>query len=111
MIWLGYAGFSGAIVISIAMLASIIGVQTDVVLSIAARAAGALLVLGVSVHLVALMMRRRPKAPARAPIAVVRAAPSAVQAIKRVDPAAKPVATQTRGPGAANVLWPEQPAH
>ncbi len=104
MIWWGYAGFSGAIVISMAMLASIIGVQTDAVLSISARAAGALLVLGVSVHLIALMMRPRPpKRPVAPPIAVARPSSVALLAPKTPVVPQQPV-------GSAGVLWPAQKA-
>ena len=59
MIWWGYAGFSGAIVISLALLAFIVGVSVEGILALTANTASALLAFGILVHACALGLRRR----------------------------------------------------
>jgi hypothetical protein len=63
MIWWGYAGFSGAVVFSLALLAAIMGLRTETVLSLVAQSGASLLAFGAVVHVCAIGMRRRPKLP------------------------------------------------
>jgi hypothetical protein len=112
MIWWGYAGLSGAIVLSMALLASIMGVSTEAVLSLVARSGVVLLAVGIMVHLVAIGVRPRgPKPVTRMPVAVPRAAPAALLApIKRADAPAKATVSSQSAAGSAAVLWPAQKA-
>lgn len=111
MIWLGYAGFSGAVVLSIAMLMSVLGLSAEVTVNVAAAAAAAMLGAGVAVHLLVLLVavarapRRRPVPPPRMEPAFLR--PPAVQAAAPapLKPIAKPA---TAAPGAIGVLFPTQ---
>jgi hypothetical protein len=57
MIWWGYAGLSGAIVVSLALIAVIVGVSVEGILALAANAGAGLLALGLLVHLGALAVR------------------------------------------------------
>jgi hypothetical protein len=114
MIWWGYAGFSGAIVASMALIASVMGLSMEIVLSLVARAGVVLLVLGLIVHLCSIALRRAPKpvTSVRAPVAVSRAT-AAVQPIpvKRVDPPRVAVpSAQPAVQGSAAVLWPSAAA-
>jgi hypothetical protein len=105
MIWWGYAGFSGAIVASMALIASIMGVQTEAVLSLVARSGVMLLALGVTVHLLAIVMRPRPpKRVVPTPVVVAtRGAPSAALLAPKAPVRQQPT-------GSAAVLWPAQKA-
>jgi hypothetical protein len=114
MVWWGYAGFSGAIVTSMALIATIIGLSTEVVLALVAQSGVALLVLGLIVHLFAIVLRRAPKpvTSVRAPVAVVRAT-ATVQPLllpKPVDVPRKPVPSVPAVEGSAAVLWPSAAA-
>jgi hypothetical protein len=63
MVWWGYAGFSGAVVFSLALLGAIMGLRTEAVLSLVAQSGASLLGFGLVVHGCALGLRRRPKLP------------------------------------------------
>lgn len=108
MIWLGYAGLSGAIVFSMGLLAWIVGLPTESVLRLLTLSGAFLLALGLGVHLCAIALRRRPKRPPPMPIMlkqpVVQAAPKRAEPIKPAQH--RP---QQAAPSLA-VLWPNQPA-
>jgi len=118
MVWWGYAGFSGAIVASIAMLTSVLGLSTEVTLSLVAYTAAGMLGLGVAVHLLVLLLRiasaprTRPAPPKRMEPVYLR--PNAVQAAAQPAASAallKPIGkSAARGPGAIGVLFPQQAA-
>jgi hypothetical protein len=59
MIWWGYAGLSGAIIFSLALIAAIVGVSLEGILALIANAGAALLALGMLVHLCAMTVRSR----------------------------------------------------
>ena len=114
MVWLGYTGFSGAIVLSIAMLTSMLGLSAEATLSVAAAAAAAMLGVGVAVHLLVLLVgiarapRRRPLPPPRLEPAFLRPPTAKAAATPALlKPIAKPT---TNAPGAIGVLFPGQVA-
>lgn len=114
MVWWGYAGFSGAIVGSVAMLATVVGLSADVILNLVAYVAGGMLALGVAVHLTVLLVqiasvpRTRPAPPKRVEPAFLRPAPVQTAASQApLKPLAKP---DQRSPGAIAVLFPQQAA-
>lgn len=119
MIWLGYAGFSGAIVTSLAILAAIVGVSTETVMNLVAWSAGTLFGAGALIHLaiyglkrgaksVAASVRAEPVAPAfLRPAAGVQAA--AVTGAPAVQAKGKAIAAPLKNrPGAQELLFPQR---
>lgn len=119
MIWLGYAGFSGAIVTSLAILAAIVGVSTEAVLSLIAWSAGALFGAGALIHLMIFGLKRGAKSV----VASVRAEPvepaflrpsagpltTSAVATAAASPKGKPLATPLKSrPGAVDLLFPQR---
>lgn len=119
MVWWGYGGFSAAIVASIAMLTSVLGLSAEVTLNLVAYTAAGMLGLGVAVHLLVLLVRiagaPRPRKPKPAlHVEPVFLRPNAVQAA--AQPAApsallKPIGKPAgRAPGAIGALFPQHAA-
>lgn len=120
MIWLGYAGFSGAVVTSLAILAAIVGVSTETVISLVAWSAGALFGAGALVHLaiyglrrgaksvVASVVKAEPMPPAfLRPAVGIRAATTIAPPV--TSPKGKPIAAPLKKrPGAVDLLFPQQ---
>jgi hypothetical protein len=89
MVWWGYAGFSGAVVFSLVLLAAIMGLRTETVMSLAAQSGASLLAFGLVVHVCAIGMRRRPKLPPSAILLrepMVQAAPKPAQDGSKLKP-------------------------
>lgn len=116
MIWLGYAGFSGAIVTSLAILATIVGVSTEAVVSLIAWSAGALFGAGALVHLIIFVLRRGTrnavvsvKAEPAAPAFLRPVAPQAATAAPAVSAKGKAIAAPLKSrPGAGELLFPQR---
>jgi hypothetical protein len=121
MVWWGYGGFSAAIVTSIAMLTSVLGLSAEVTLNLAAYTAAGMLGLGVAVHLLVILVRaaatprpRRSMPPPQIEPSFLR--PPVVQTASAAQPPAsaallKPIGKPApRGPGAIGVLFPQQAA-
>lgn len=120
MIWLGYAGFSGAIVTSLAILATIVGVSTETVMSLVAWSAGILFGAGAFIHLAIYGLKRGAKSV----VASVKAEPvvtpaflrpaTRVQAVAAIAPPTgaskgKAIAAPLKNrPGAAELLFPQR---
>jgi hypothetical protein len=130
MIWWGYAGFSGAIVLSMALLATIMGVSTENVLALIAQSSVVLLTLGIVVNLCVIALQARPwlrssrptaAVVLRQPVVVVQATapaknPLAAKFAPVPAPAAKPVPKPMSVPKPVPrhkhiaTLWPTQAA-
>jgi hypothetical protein len=119
MIWLGYAGFSGAIVTSLAILATIVGVSTEAVLSLVAWSAGTLFGAGALIHLVIFGLKRGAKSVVGSvkaePVAPAFLRPSAgplttsAVAMAPSPSKAKALAAPLKGrPGAVELLFPQR---
>lgn len=117
MIWWGYAGFSGAMAVIVAVLAAIVGLSGEIMLKLAGVTAGGLLAAGVAVHLTILMLRATARSAKRA-VVVPRVEPAflrpqgTVQTASAAPAVLKPVGKSVpRGPGALDVLFPQQAVH
>ena len=109
MVWLGYAGLSGAIVFSMALLAWIVGLRGEAVLQLVTYAGASLLALGLIVHLCAITLRPRPKRPPPS-VALLRQ-PTVQAAATRPEVATARLAQPpSQDPGAIGALWPKQAA-
>ena len=63
MIWWAYAGFSGAVVCSIVLMALIIGVPQNALMQIATAAASIMLGAAIFAHIAVIMLRRPKRTP------------------------------------------------
>jgi hypothetical protein len=117
MIWWGYAGFSGAMAVIAAVLAAIVGLSPEIMLKLAGVTAGGLLGTGAAVHLIILMLRATARSAKRAVVAP-RVEPAFLRAQLTAQTAAAPASSAAllkpvgkpapRGPGALDVLFPQQ---
>jgi hypothetical protein len=119
MIWWGYAGFTGAVSLCVALLAAIVGLSGEIVLNLAGVTAGGLVAFGVTVHLFVLMLRATARSAKRAVVAprvepaFLRPQASSAVASAQSAPSGllKPIGKPARGPGALEVLFPQQAVH
>lgn len=111
MIWWGYSGFSAAVVASIAMLASVVGLSAEIVLGLIAYSAAGLLGLGLAVHFCIFVLRSGVSSARRA-VTAPRIEPAFLRPATAVA-SAKPVAAPPKGkiaglPGAVGALFPQE---
>jgi hypothetical protein len=116
MIWWGYAGFSGAMAVIVAVLAAIVGLSGDIMLKLAGLTAGGLLAFGAAVHLSILTLRATARSAKRAVVAprvepaFLRPATAQMASAPAASAAGllKPIGKSAPRPGALDVLFPQQ---